>query len=112
MSSNPSLPCRAFRFVVSSLARVVKEDRIAPDFLLVPHSRVCAMASTCSCPWIDASNQVGKPIEKLRERHRVFLRPVMVSGVCSEGWDKNLGTWFRSIVQLSLVLLLAVLLRV
>lgn len=53
---------------LNALAVVVTNDRMAPDVLLAGQGAVYAIPNTSCCTWSNASGQVERSIQKLKEK--------------------------------------------
>lgn len=83
-----------------SLPKVVMDERISLDFLLIGQGRVRAISITSFCVWINISGQVERSIQKLEKRKTTWPLRVDSDGL----WDLLSwlvlglwGPWLRSI---------------
>ena len=64
MIHGTALALEGFQVSLNSLAKVVTDERIALDFLLMGQGGFCAISSTPCCAWVNALGQVERSIQK------------------------------------------------
>uniref|UniRef100_A0A8C3JU16 ERVV2 protein n=1 Tax=Calidris pygmaea TaxID=425635 RepID=A0A8C3JU16_9CHAR len=103
-------PIQGLQTEVSSLSKVVLQNRMALDLLLASQGGVCAMINTSCCAYVDQSGRVATDIKNIRDQIGI-LHDVTQDDV---GWGffevwKKLTSWLPNLKWWQVILLCSLL---
>uniref|UniRef100_A0A8C3K6K4 Uncharacterized protein n=1 Tax=Calidris pygmaea TaxID=425635 RepID=A0A8C3K6K4_9CHAR len=98
---------------VSSLSKVVLQNRMALDLLLASQGGVCAMINTSCCAYVDQSGRVATDIKNIRDQIGI-LHDVTQDDI---GWGffevwKNLTSWLPNLKWVKQLLITVIVLAI
>lgn len=89
---------------LNALARVIADDQITLDLLL--KSQLNAIIKISLSTWINAMDQMEKPIQTLKEKITWLSKlDSDNSGICSTGWVRDLRSMVEVIILLGILFL-------
>ena len=100
------------QWLLKPLSSVVLDNCIHLDYLLAEQATVCAVTNTCCCTWVNTSGEVETQLHRIREQAHGLqqISPKNPLSFDLFSWlTSGLGSWFRTIIQTGLVLLLILL---
>ncbi|XP_067864805.1 syncytin-2-like [Heterodontus francisci] len=84
---------------VTSLSKVVLQNRMALDFLLAAQGGVCAAINETCCSYVNEDQRIETDVHAIQDRVRLLDSVAQEKPFDWWGWLPNVGGWFGSLFK-------------